>query len=760
MRAWPLAILLPVFGWSPMNARAEKPAPSTPPPGYLEELALTDNYTLGRPFHARFTQDGRALLFLRSGAKDRRAHLFERDLQSGEERLLVSAEALLEGGQEQLSVAEKAARERKRIRTAGFTGFEFSTDGTRVLLKLSGKLWLYDRRSGGVAPIALPAGDVLDPRLSPDGKRLALVLDHELYVGKLGSKANKAKKDASGPEPLPAIEARLKRLSKGGGPDTPNGLAEFVAQEEMGRFAGYWWAPDGSALLYQNTDQRHLERFTIADASSPEQPAHVFPYPRAGRDNAVVRLYAVDVDGNHRVELLWDRDTFPYLARVLWAEGAPPTLLVQSRDQRIARYLRADPKSGKTTLLHEERDAAWINLGKTTPRWVDARRYLFQSEVNGGPELHLHEPHLGKKEGLKSSRVVVSKEAGFSALVHVDPARGWIWFLGGPKPSETHLYRAPLAGDGPIVQVSAEGGEHDATFSPDGARYLLTRSTLTQMPRSTIYSVDATQEMGTLSVTAHDPKEPPRVELLPPERAGGFYAAVVRPRDFDPRRKYPVLLYVYGGPGFSLVKSSMAGYFTHQYFADHGFVVLSLDGRGTPRRGREWERALKGEFGQVPLEDQVKGLHAVAGQLPELDLSRVGIYGWSFGGYLAALSVLKRPDVFKVGVAGAPVVDWQYYDTHYTERYLDTPQAAPGAYERSSLLPLAKGLERPLLLVHGIADDNVYFAHTLQLADALFRAGRPYELLPLVRLTHQVADPAVRETLYQRMVKFLGASLW
>ena len=290
------AILFAAFtSMNAKQARAEKPAPSTPPPDYLEQLALTDNYTLGRPFHARFTKDEQALLFLRSGAKDRRANLYERDLVSGQERLLVSAEALLEGGKEELSVAEKAARERKRIRTAGFTSFELSPDGEKVLLKLSGKLWLYDRPSATALPIVLPEGDVLDPRLSPDGKRLALVLDHELYVMKLSGKEGRGGKKKPAP-----IEARLVKVSKGGSADTPNGLAEFVAQEEMSRFVGYWWSPDSDALLYQSTDQRHLERFTIADASSPEQAAHVFPYPRAGKDNAVVRLYGVGASGSGR----------------------------------------------------------------------------------------------------------------------------------------------------------------------------------------------------------------------------------------------------------------------------------------------------------------------------------------------------------------------------------------------------------------------------------------------------------------------------
>ena len=209
-----------------------------------------------------------------------------------------------------------------------------------------------------------------------------------------------------------------------------------------------------------------------------------------------------------------------------------------------------------------------------------------------------------------------------------------------------------------------------------------------------------------------------------------------------------------------MVAADASRYYLQQWMADHGFVVAMVDGRGTQWRGRDHERAILERFGDVPLEDQVKGLQALGASYPELDLTRVGVYGWSFGGYLAALAVLRRPDVFKVGVAGAPVVDWRYYDTHYTERYLGLLGAPAPAYDAASLLTYAPKLARPLLLVHGVADDNVYFAHTLQLADALFRAGRAFELLPLVGLTHQVADPKVRGALYGRMVGFLGDALW
>jgi dipeptidyl-peptidase-4 len=232
-----------------------------------------------------------------------------------------------------------------------------------------------------------------------------------------------------------------------------------------------------------------------------------------------------------------------------------------------------------------------------------------------------------------------------------------------------------------------------------------------------------------------------------------FYAAIVRPRDFDPKKKYPVIVYTYGGPTHAVVSQSMRGWLLPQWLADQGFIVVTLDNRGTAGRGPVWERAVYQKFGSVPLDDQVAGLQALGKQFPELDLERAGIYGWSFGGYLSALAVLKRPDVYKAAVAGAPVTDWEDYDTHYTERYLGLPKENPKAYQEASLLTYAADLKRPLLLIHGTADDNVYFRHSLKLADALFRNGKEFELVPLSGLTHMVPEPVVMENLYLRIAR-------
>lgn len=736
---------------------ADKGPPMRPARDELRTIVETNTFMLGRPSQPRFVADGSAILFLRSGPRDRSSALYELDIASGKERLLVSPAQLLGGEAETLSTEEKAARERKRISTGGFTGYEVSADGTRIRVELSGKIWIIERKTGAFWSLPIPDGVVLDPKLSPDGERVAFVRDHDLYVSPVGSKASPG--------------GEITRITTGGSADVSHGLAEFVAQEEMGRFSGYWWSPDGTKLAYQRTDTRALERFTIADASRPERGAHTFPYPRPGRANADVQLFVTGIDGTGTVEIGWDRAALPYLARVIWQRGAPLTLYVQSRDQRTAMLLAASP-AGRTSVLLIEKDPAWINLTLGTPRWLsDGLSFLFATEREGAWTLERHWPAgrpasagSGRPHGGPSKVVVLGASSGLSQLLHVDEARGVVWFTGGPSPVENHVFRAPLDGGSPPVQVSPDGGEHDAIFAQGGSMFALARTTAKQPQRYTLHRAEdvpaSVDRAAAIPSVAVEPAWTPNLELVPPERAGGFHAVLIRPRGFVPGKKYPVVLNVYGGPGFQIVHTALTTYFIPQWVADHGFIVVSIDGRGTPRRGRAYERALAGKFGSVPLEDQVAGLEALGRSHPELDLQRVGVYGWSFGGYMAALAVLKRPDVFKAAVAGAPVTAWEYYDTHYTERYLGLPEEAPAAYADASLLTHAAKLERPLLLVHGIADDNVYFAHTLQLADVLFRSRRPFELLPLVNLTHQVADPSVREALYERIVHFLGAALW
>jgi dipeptidyl-peptidase-4 len=378
------------------------------------------------------------------------------------------------------------------------------------------------------------------------------------------------------------------------------------------------------------------------------------------------------------------------------------------------------------------------------PRWLaDGSGFLWVSERDGGPQLELRDVRG------KLVRELVPPAAGYQGLVDVDAKAKQVVYSASTDPTQAHLFRVSLGG-GKAVPLTKGAGVYSAGFSRDHSLYVLSAQNAGKMPRTTVHRADG-RSVGELPSEAEDPPFVPRLEMVKVGPGRGFYAALVRPHNFSAAKRYPVVVDVYGGPHHKQVVAAMGRWLLDQWLADQGFIVVAVDGRGTPGRGRDWERAIAKKFGSVPLDDQVAGLRALGKKYPELDLKRVGITGWSFGGYMAALAVLRRPDVFKAAVAGAPVVDWLDYDTHYTERYLGIPPTDAAAYKEASLLTYAAGLKRPLLLVHGTADDNVYFRHTLRLVDALFRAGKEFEVLPLSGLTHMVPDPVVTQRLRRRI---------
>jgi dipeptidyl-peptidase-4 len=429
-------------------------------------------------------------------------------------------------------------------------------------------------------------------------------------------------------------------------------------------------------------------------------------------------------------------------------------VVVLDRRQRELVLLAADPATGATRALVTERDPAWVELAPGFPLWrEDGGGFFWRTERNGAPEIELR--------ALDGARLAtwVPPEAGLAELVGYDERRRWLWFTGGPDPTQTRLYVSkdgapPVEWLPPVVPVSTM-----ARLARGGEALVVARSTLAATGPVLAYRPDGRRLAELPSVAEPAPLEP-RAELRRVGPGAGLHALGVRPRGGAPGARFPVLLEVYGGPGAQLARVHPVH--LPQWLADQGFVYVAVDGRGTPRRGRDFERAIRGDLVGPALDDQVAALRALAAEVPEADLSRVGVFGWSFGGYLAAQAVARRPDVFAAAVAGAPVVDWRDYDTAYTERYLGLPQEDPAAYQRSSLLEAAAGLTRPLLVVHGTADDNVYFFHSLKLADALLRAGRAHELLVLPGLTHlalAAGEPALVERIWERMIGFLAGHL-
>jgi dipeptidyl-peptidase-4 len=702
---------------------------------FLLQYARTNRFALGVPTSIQVSPRGDAVFFLRSESRSLTHDLYVFEPAPRIERLLVTADTLLGGGTEVLTREERAARERRRQTARGIASYQLSPDGQRVLVPVSGRLFLVEARSGAFRELKSTHGAADAARFAPDGRHVACVRDGDLYVMDL--------------EP-----GGERRLTTRDDPEVTHGLAEFIAQEEMDRFEGYWWSPDSRWIAYQRTDTREVEHYHIADPAHPERAPDAWPYPRPGEKNADVRLGIVAAEGGPTTWVSWDRARYPYLARVSWPENAPLTLLVQNREQTEERLLAVDPRTGTTRTLLVETDPAWINLDTKSPCWLaDGSGFLWVSERSGPTQLELHD-RSGRKV-----RTLGDPAMGLRRLVHVDERRGIAWVLAGVKPTERHLVRVPLdPRAGKPRAMTSEPEVDDAVFSDRGHDlYVLTVRTLAGGRRQEVWSTDG-ERSALLRSVAEEPDRLPELELTTagPTRLA---CALVRPRDFARGRRYPVIAHVYGGPHSQMVTADRRAYLLDQWMADRGYIVVCIDGRGTPSRGRAWERAIRGDLASAALEDHVTALRALGARYPELDLSRVGVWGWSFGGYFSLMAVLRRPDVFHAAVAGGPVVDWRDYDTHYTERYLRLPQKQKAAYDKSSVLTYASRLERPLLIVHGTADDNVYLVHSLRLCEALNRAGKEYDFLPLVNQTHMVADPLATVRLYSRLAQHFDRAL-
>lgn len=705
---------------------------------FLRQYAETYRFSLGRPTRATVTPDGVAVLFLRSGPRSFTNDLYEFDCRTGIERVLLTAEQILGGQDETLSAEEKAQRERLRLATRGIARYDLSDDGKQILVPLSGRLFVVDRATGKSNEVkSLTSGYPLDATFSPDGKKIACVRNGEIFVTDL------AVGWAVPTTPSPTPHER--QITSGAGGTISNGTAEFAAQEEMDRHQGYWWSPDSQSIVYQQTDTAGMETFHILDPLHPESEPHEWPYPRCGGKNAAVRLGMVSVNGGATRWLDWDREKFPYLAKVVWEQRSPLTILVQNREQ-TEEVLYAVEEPGQLKELLRETDSAWINLAQSCPRWLkDGSGFLWLTERTGEWSLELRS-RSGNLE-----RRLTPESFGLVDLVGVDEQKGWIYVTASTDPTQTHVYIVPL-GEGVPKQATQEPGVHVFSFGKEADVYLHGFS-LGEGTAGTRVEQAGGKVLGELKSVAEQLPFVPQMELVTvADRA--YRASLIRPRTFDPTKKYPVIVYVYGGPHLAVVSRSPRGGLLNQWLADQGFIVVSFDGRGTPRRGREWERAIKHNLIDIPLADQVSGLQALGARFKELDLTRVGITGWSFGGYFSAMATMRRPDVFKAGVAGAPVCDFRDYDTHYTERYMGLPEENKSGYEASSVLTYCKDLTVPLLIIHGTADDNVYFLHALKMTEGLFRAGKKFEFLPLAGFTHMVPDPEVTIRLNSRLANF------
>ncbi len=666
----------------------------------------------------RVAHDGSKVAFLRSAAGDDPVNrLWVLDTASGATRMVADPHELLAANGDVVdeTPAELARRERAREAAGGIVTYDADAALTAAVFALGGRLFRTDIVSATTVELSA-AGAAFDPRLDPTASRIAYVSGSGLRV----------------------IDSHGDRLVAGeDDPQISWGSAEFVAAEEMHRSRGFWWAPEGEHLLAARVDSSPVATWWISSPIDPWVEPRSVRYPKAGTDNACVTLTILGLDGS-RVDVDWVRGEFEYLCDASWGTRAHPTLVVQTRDQRTLAVLDVDPRTGATSEVHRQTDPSWVELVPGAPVWLgdrlltvvdreDTRRVC----VDGVPLTPV---------GVQVRRVI-------------DVVGDVVYLAATTDPTEVHVARCGL--DGSFAWLTDQPGVHSAVFGGDvmvgSAAAMHFAGTRVQVRRGAVHVADIESFAETPVVSAN-------VEMhVVGERE--LRVALVLPRNLPGGTSLPVLLDPYGGPHALRVQKAANAFATSQWFADQGFAVIVCDGRGTPARGAAWERAIRGDLATHALDDQVTALLEIAGRHPHLDLTRVAIRGWSFGGYLAALAVLRRPDMFHAAVAGAPVTEWGLYDTHYTERYLGDPRDEQRNYERSDLTPLAARLERPLLLVHGMADDNVVMAHTLRLSRALLEAGRAHRVVPLSDVTHMTPQETVAANLLQLEVDFFRESL-
>lgn len=699
---------------------------SAEPLSFPRQHAATRRFTLGAPRNTAISPDGATVYFLRSkNGTDPVLCLWAVDVASSTERLIVDPAALGSGSGD-LSAAERARRERARESASGIVRYSTDATCTTAVMELGGAIVVTDLSSGDSRLIPCADG-LFDARIDPSGRWCAYVADRSLRLLDL----------ASGDDVELAAEAD---------PLVSWGRADFIAGEEMGRMRGFWWAPDGSGLLVTRVSDHDVTPWFIADPANPGTTPNEIRYPAAGTTNADVQLAHIALDGT-KTTIEWntpaadslETDSFEYLADIVWSNGHAPLVVRQTRDQRLVSIASIDLATGAVSEIQTITDPTWVELIPGSPTWTDSGLLTVEDRTD-----------LDRRVLCLDGTVISGDELHVRSIVGVDDTR--VVVTGWTDSTEVHV--ATIDIDRPDARarfLSNEPGVHTATAN--GEVTVITSAS----PENSDINVRVFVNGGPVAVIESH-VESPVIAAAPQFLRFGersLATAMFLPTDHDGVSPLPVLLDPYGGPHAQRVLKNHLSHLTSQWFADQGFAVLVIDNRGTPGRGPAFEREVWGDLASPVLDDQIDALDAAAEEFPFLDLNRVGIRGWSFGGYLAALAVMRAPGRVHAAIAGAPVTEWRLYDTHYTERYLGHPDTDPAHYDGSSLINEAAALTKPLLLIHGLADDNVVAAHTLQLSSALLAAGRAHSVLPLSGVTHMTPQEIVAENLLHLQRDFL-----
>lgn len=692
------------------------------------------------PRALKLSPDGALLTSLKARADEKdRYDLWAMDTRTGREWMLVDSKKVGTGAE--LTEAEKMQRERARIGALkGIITYDWAPDGKSILVPLDGDLYLA-RLDGSATRLTNNPGGQLNPVVSPAGGYVSFVRNQNLYV-----------------QPLSGGEAQA--VTTGGGGTIHWGEAEFVAQEEMDRFTGYWWSPGDKLIAVEKFDEAPVGIVTRAAIGADGTKVYDQRYPAAGTPNVIAELYVVKPDGSGQVKVDLGTDPDIYLARVDWTPDGK-ALLVQreTRDQKTLDMLKVDPATGKATVLFTEKagERSWINLTNAYKPLKDGS-LIWRSERDGYG--HLYRFVHGKWTQLTKGDWVVTD------LLGVDEAKGRAYFLGNKDgPLEQHLYAVDIAHPGNVTRLTEAGWWNNATMDRQATRAIVSRSNPNQPPQ--FYLADTVgKRIAWISENALTGDHPyaPYLAAHRERKFGTLTAAdgsvlhweMITP-PLEPGKKYPVFFQHYGGPHAQQVTKAWDGALP-QYIVDRGYIFFQIDNRGSYNRGAAFENQIYRAMGTVEVADQLAAANWLKSQ-SYVDGDRIGVYGWSYGGYMSLKMLEKNPGVYAAGVAGAPVTKWELYDTHYTERYLGTPKGDPSVYEASDALPEAARISDPLLLIHGMSDDNVVFENSTLFAAKMQANARPFEMMFYPGYTHRVGGPGVSVHLWTTILDFMDRNV-
>lgn len=740
-----VALVLLVQGFATLNAVAQEKAPNEPAKKLtLDRLFSSPSLGGSLAQGVQWTPDGKRISYFHHASDG--PELWTLDAQSGKRAPLVGAKLLTEVLQ---PPKEKAIQSTGLGRVAP-QDYQWSADGKDLLFVSDTSLAWLDLNSK--KPKTLVSGDdsVEDAKISPDGKWVSFVQNYNVWVVNIES-------------------GEKKQITEGGSEELLKGKLDWLYPEELGARTAYWWSPDSTQIVYYEMDERKVTQYPIYDMSTTTGAVETTRYPQAGEPNPIVRLGVVPISGGDTRWLDTGNDTDVYIPRVNWTPDSKSIAVqILNRAQTKLELRLFDAASGSSRLLLTEQDKYWVNVGDDLYFFSDNQRFLWTSERDNYRHLYMYGMDGKLLKQLTKGDWGVLGVQGFgphssNGLV-VDEKNGAIYFL-SEKGSvvDTQVYKLSMD-SGEVTQVTREPGVHDVEMSPDYAMFIDSVSRADVPAHQEIDRLDG-QRVAMLTdnavpelTTYHLPAT--EFKTLHAEDGTELYASMIKPGNFDPSKKYPVLVEVYGGPGAQQIRDQWHGSrLFSKFMAEQGFVVWSLDNRGSTGRGHNFETPLYHRMGTVELADQLAGVKYLQ-SLPFVDGARIGIWGWSYGGYMTLTALMHAADVFKVGVAVAPVTDWRLYDTAYTERYMGTPQEDKEGYDGSAPANFTNNLTGKLMVAHGTGDDNVHFANTALLLNKLIQAGKyPQYLMVFPGRGHPISDRPATLDLFHHIVQFLVDNL-